>query len=145
MRVRKLFLLSILCVLAFSCGEEAVSASDFTSHESLGLTESGQRYPAVYKTPHGKKYHLGSCRMVENVSEKLSKQDIRIHNLGPCSFCHPPIEIGEHARFVPEDKSVQIGERVRCNGVTQKGKRCKRHTTLANGHCWQHHPKDVEE
>ena len=25
----------------------------------------------VYKTPYGKKYHLASCRMVENVSSKL--------------------------------------------------------------------------
>ncbi len=27
----------------------------------------------LYKTPSGEKYHLGSCRMVKNVSKKTGK------------------------------------------------------------------------
>jgi hypothetical protein len=29
----------------------------------------------VYKTPSGSKYHLSNCRMVKNVSQKLSLAD----------------------------------------------------------------------
>jgi len=38
----------------------------------------------VYKTPNGKRYHLSTCRMVENVSTQLmNQQEISDYNLTP--------------------------------------------------------------
>ena len=44
---------------------------------------------SVYKTPSGKKYHLGACKMVKNVSEKLSVQEAAEKGLDPCKICKP--------------------------------------------------------
>ncbi|WP_040559242.1 hypothetical protein U8527_07870 [Kordia algicida OT-1] len=44
----------------------------------------------VYKTPSGARYHLSSCRMVENVSSKLVGLDaINTSKLTPCKICKP--------------------------------------------------------
>ncbi len=44
----------------------------------------------VYKTPSGKKYHLASCRMVTNVSQKLTLQEAINLGLTACKICEPP-------------------------------------------------------
>jgi hypothetical protein len=93
----------------------------------------------VYKTPSGKRYHLSSCRMVKNVSQKLSGQEeIKQFGLTPCKICKPPpihqLQKGDRNK----DKSVGTSRSVRCKGMTKKGKRCKRNTKLANGYCFQH-------
>jgi hypothetical protein len=93
----------------------------------------------VYKTPSGKKYHLASCKMVENVSRKLiGGEDINKSRLTACKICKPPSisNIGTGKSFV--SKAVGESTSVRCNGVTQKGTRCKHMTKLANGFCYQH-------
>lgn len=93
----------------------------------------------VYKTPSGKKYHLASCRMVENVSKKLlGKVDISKHYLSPCKICKPPKV--KDLVFVnnKENKSVGLSESMQCKGTTKKGTRCKHKTKIANGYCYQH-------
>lgn len=52
----------------------------------LSLTATGQK---IYKTPSGKKYHLGSCRMVENVSEEIPFEQAAELGLEPCKICKP--------------------------------------------------------
>lgn len=46
----------------------------------------------VYKTPSGRKYHVSSCRMVENVSKKVEVQakEIFTYKLTACKICKPP-------------------------------------------------------
>jgi hypothetical protein len=101
---------------------------------SLGL--SGQN---VYKTPSGKKYHLASCRMVENVSRKLlSKSSITAYKLQPCKICKPPVKSGLQFGSSPINKGVGQSVSVRCKGKTQKGTLCKHMTRIANGYCYQH-------
>ncbi|MBS9768691.1 MAG: hypothetical protein KGV44_14305 [Flavobacteriaceae bacterium] len=92
---------------------------------------------SLYKTPSGKKYHLGSCRMVKNVSKKIDKNTINYYHLMPCRICKPPIY-----RFYGgfSDKSVGKSLTVRCKGKTKRGTRCKHKTRLANGYCYQHQP-----
>ncbi|MBC8756598.1 hypothetical protein H2O64_18140 [Kordia sp. YSTF-M3] len=93
----------------------------------------------VYKTPSGKRYHLSSCRMVENVSSKLvGLETIAASKLTPCKICKPPPKSQLQKRLNSEDKSVGTSVSVRCKGYTKKGTRCKHKTRLANGYCFQH-------
>ena len=93
----------------------------------------------VYKTPSGKKYHLSSCRMVENVSKKLvGKSDINKYHLTPCKICKPPIKSLLQKNHSSSNKAVGESASVQCKGKTKKGTRCKHKTRLANGYCYQH-------
>jgi hypothetical protein len=93
----------------------------------------------VYKTPSGKKYHLASCRMVENVSKKLLSQGhITTYKLTPCKICNPPVGSGLQFGASSGNKAVGTAESVRCKGMTQRGTRCQHKTRLANGYCYQH-------
>jgi len=94
---------------------------------------------SVYKTPSGKKYHLSSCRMVENVSKKLlGSDDIAEYNLTPCKICKPPIKANLVKSYNSSNKAVGSSVSVRCKGKTKKGTRCKHKTKLADGYCYQH-------
>lgn len=73
---------------------------------------------SIYKTPSGKKYHLASCRMVNNVSKKISKDEISLYHLKPCKICKPPT-YGLHAGY--RNKSVGKSSSVRCKGRTKRG------------------------
>ena len=98
------------------------------------------RSQSVYKTPSGKKYHLASCRMVENVSEKLTvKQALELY-LEPCKICKPKHETVQASALI--SKAVN-GESVttQCKGITKAGSRCKHMTRIGNGYCFQHQPK----
>ena len=93
----------------------------------------------VYKTPSGKKYHLSSCRMVENVSKKLlGNDDIAKYNLTPCKICTPSSTNRSISNFSSSNKAVGTSSSVRCKAYTKKGTRCKHKTSLANGYCYQH-------
>lgn len=93
----------------------------------------------VYKTPSGKKYHLNSCRMVENVSKKLADElVINKYNLSPCKICKPPIKNSLQKDYSATNKAVGEAKSVQCKGKTKKGKRCKHKTRLANEYCYQH-------
>lgn len=93
----------------------------------------------VYKTPSGKKYHLSSCRMVENVSKKLlGNNDISKYNLTPCKICKPSFTNNNVRSYSSSNKAVGTSSSVRCKGYTKQGTRCKHKTRLANGYCYQH-------
>ncbi|QTE22676.1 DUF5763 domain-containing protein [Polaribacter cellanae] len=97
----------------------------------------------VYKTPSGKKYHLSSCRMVENVSKKmLGKAAISKHRLTPCKICKPPKVKDLINTYNFSNKAVGKSTFVRCKGTTKKGTRCKHRTKIANGYCYQHTNQD---
>jgi hypothetical protein len=96
---------------------------------------------SFYKTPSGKKYHLGSCRMVENVSEKISLTEAKRQNLEPCKICQPtasPQNLSSGQQEQGADKTVQ------CKGITRSGTRCRHMTRIANGYCFQHNPDKKE-
>jgi len=92
----------------------------------------------VYKTPYGKKYHLSTCQMVENVSASLSIQQALETGLTPCKICRPPL-VDKNINLIPNTPRG-VSNTVQCQGVTQKGTRCKHRTSLANGYCFQHNP-----
>jgi hypothetical protein len=92
----------------------------------------------VYKTPSGKKYHLESCTMVKNVSEKITLQQAAEKGLDPCKICKPAI-LQVPQNFV--DKAKGESKTAQCQGMTKKGSRCKHMTTIADGYCFQHRPK----
>jgi len=100
----------------------------------LSVSAKGQ---SIYKTPSGKKYHLGTCRMVENVSEKITPERAMALGLEPCKICKPVINQLPFA----ENKAVGESKTVQCKGTTESGTRCKHHTKIANGYCFQHQPK----
>jgi hypothetical protein len=93
---------------------------------------------SIYKTPTGKKYHLGTCHMVKNVSEKITPEQAMESGLEPCKFCKPNIN---QLRLSSENKAVGKSVAVQCKGLTKKGTRCKHHTYIANGYCFQHQPR----
>ena len=106
----------------------------------FSITGNGQD---VYKTPSGKKYHLRSCKTVENVSSKLAGvEDINKFQLTPCKICKPPVKKYLQKSYSTNNKAVGVSSSVQCNGITQKGKRCKHKTSLANGYCYQHTRQD---
>jgi len=92
----------------------------------------------VYKTRSGAKYHRGTCRMVENVSEAISLEKAVQLGLSPCKICKPnnykPLRFKSSNQAQGENKTVQ------CNAKTKKGTRCKHRTSIANGYCFQHNP-----
>ena len=92
----------------------------------------------VYKTPSGQKYHLATCRMVKNVSERISTTKAHQLGLQPCKICNPPA-IGALNLLSPNKQSGQ-GETVQCKGTTKAGSQCKHMTRIANGYCFQHDP-----
>ncbi len=102
----------------------------------FAIAASGQ---SIYKTPSGKKYHLGTCRMVKNVSEKITPEKAKALGLEPCMICRPDID---HLQLSTENKAKGESVSVQCKGVTKKGIRCKHNTRIANGYCFQHQPKE---
>ena len=112
----------LLMILLLCCNTPAILAQD------------------VYKTPSVKKYHLATCRMVENVSEKISLEKAAETGLGPCKICKPPVG----AMAIPISNKKPKGEdktTVQCKGTTKAGSRCKHMTRIANGYCFQHIPE----
>jgi hypothetical protein len=93
---------------------------------------------AVYKTPSGKKYHLATCRMVKNVSEKITLFEARELGLEPCKICNPQT-LGDSNDS--SNKAQGESTTVQCHGITKAGTRCKHRTSIANGYCFQHQPK----
>lgn len=93
---------------------------------------------SIYKTPSGKKYHLGSCHMVRNVSEKITPAQAMESGLEPCKICKPNLN---QLRLSSENKAVGESRSVQCKGLTKKGLRCKHTTYIANGYCFQHQPR----
>lgn len=93
----------------------------------------------VYKTPSGEKYHLATCRMVKNTSEKITLGEAIALGLGPCKFCSPPLP---PAQLMPEKKPQgQLSVSVQCSGYTKAGTRCRHFTRIGNGFCFQHQPR----
>ncbi len=92
----------------------------------------------VYKTPSGAKYHLATCRMVNNVSQEMTLTNAVETGLAPCKICHPPI-IG-NSFVVSSKKAKGESNTIQCMGTTKAGNRCKHMTSIANGYCFQHNP-----
>jgi hypothetical protein len=89
----------------------------------------------VFKTPSGSKYHQESCRMVKNVSEKVSLEQAHSAGLTPCKICKPaqaalPLKSSKETKG--EASSAQ------CKGITRKGTRCLHRTRIGDGYCYQH-------
>ena len=100
----------------------------------LSFNACGQ---SVYKTTYGAKYHLASCRMVENVSQRISLQEAGQLGLMPCKICKPTFQtVGIAPIKIVEGES----NTVQCNGYTKAGSRCRHKTGIGNGYCYQHQP-----
>lgn len=100
---------------------------------------------SVYRTPYGSKYHMYTCRMIENTSAELTVKKALEQGLTPCSFCDPPV-LGQSGNNIaslniihtrPGEKEVST----QCLGTTQKGDRCLHSSKNANGYCPQHSPE----
>lgn len=90
----------------------------------------------VYKTPSGKKYHLATCRMVENVSAKISLAEAQQLGLTACLICKPAsLSSQQPFKLAPGTSNT-----VQCSGLTKAGSRCRHRTSIANGFCYQHQP-----
>lgn len=114
----------------------------FSFNLFLGVVFAMQRSHAqsIYKTPYGKKYHLATCRMVENVSRKISSLE-EIHEMGlePCKICKPPPPSFLNFKSLNgSNKAKGVAKTTQCKGITKKGTRCQHMTTIANGYCYQH-------
>lgn len=93
----------------------------------------------VYKTPSGTKYHLATCRMVDNVSTSLTIESALEIGLAPCKICKPPMV--QALSSSQADKSNGTAKKtVQCKGYTKSGTRCKHMTSIGNGYCFQHNP-----
>lgn len=92
----------------------------------------------VYKTPSGAKYHLASCRMVKNVSSKLTIEKAQSTGLSPCSICKPPFSTRLGISSAPVKKTHGVNSPNQCKAKTKAGIRCKRNTRIGNDFCFQH-------
>ena len=95
---------------------------------------------SVYKTPSGEKYHLASCRHVNNVAKKMTIEEAVKIGLQPCKICKPPGRTTAKFRTTGENKEKGEGQAVQCQGITKARNRCKRTTRLGDGYCFQHNP-----
>ncbi|HEX2536606.1 MAG TPA: DUF5763 domain-containing protein [Chitinophagaceae bacterium] len=102
-----------------------------------GFALSAQDY---YRTPSGKKYHLASCRMVENVSQKITLQQAQEMGLDPCKICRPETGVQPAVPAAGKARGESTAT-VQCSGITKAGTRCRHRTRIANGYCFQHQPK----
>lgn len=102
----------------------------------IGLNIQAQ---TVYKTPYGQKYHLSTCRTVNNVSKSLDVNQALKMGLEPCKICKPPYEasLGIHT---PTKTPAGVGQKTQCSGTTKKGTQCKHYTSIGNKYCFQHNP-----
>jgi hypothetical protein len=91
----------------------------------------------VYKTPSGKKYHHGSCRMVENVSKKITIAEALALALEACKICKPNTATANNLLSNAQTPHGQTST-VQCKGYTKAGNRCRHRTSIANGYCFQH-------
>ena len=87
----------------------------------------------VYKTPSGTKYHIGSCRMVTNVSQKMTLNDALEKGLTPCKICSPPSS--NRSNLYPRNSPKGESQTVQCKAKTKAGNRSKHKTSIANGFC----------
>jgi hypothetical protein len=91
---------------------------------------------SIYKTPSGKKYHFGSCRMVENVWEKITPEIALELRMEPCKICKPDL-----IHLKPSTENKAIGKAYLFSVKVLLGStRCKHYTHIANGYCFQHQP-----
>lgn len=102
----------------------------------IGLNTQAQ---IVYKSPKGQKYHLPTCRTVNNVSESLSVDKALKMGLEPCKICKPTYNASSRTN-PPSKTPAGEGQKTQCNGITKKGTRCKHYTTIGNQYCFQHNP-----
>lgn len=102
----------------------------------IGLNTQAQ---TVYKTPQGQKYHLSTCRTVNNVSKSLSVNQAIKMGLEPCKICKPPINTSL-GFYSPPKTPAGVGKKIQCSGTTKKGARCKHYTSIGNKYCFQHNP-----
>lgn len=105
---------------------------------ALVLLSISLKAQTVYKTPSGAKYHLATCRMVKNVSERLSVSEAVKLGLEPCKICLPQNII---TTVISANKAQGQNTTVQCKGLTKAGNRCKHMTSIGNGYCYQHQPK----
>ena len=105
----------------------------------LVLTSIVTNAQKIYKTPSGAKYHLGSCRMVTNVSEEISFERAAELGLQPCKICKPK-DYSALGLTAQKNQAQGQAQTVQCKGTTKKGTRCKHMTSIANGYCFQHNP-----
>jgi hypothetical protein len=75
--------------------------------------------------------------MVKNVSEKITPKRALELGLEPCLICTPDLN---NLKPSTENKAKGKSTTVQCHGITKKGTRCKHHTSIANGYCYQHQP-----
>lgn len=105
----------------------------------LLLTSIVTNAQKIYKTPSGAKYHLGNCRMVQNVSEEISFETAAELGLDPCKICKPK-DFTALGLTSQKNHAQGQSQTVQCKGTTKKGTRCKHMTSIANGYCFQHNP-----
>lgn len=93
----------------------------------------------VYKTPKGAKYHLATCRMVNNVSEALSITKAHQMRLEACKICKPPLNANASYNLTKNAAGQKLTT-TQCRGMTKAGNRCLHKTSISNGYCFQHDP-----
>jgi hypothetical protein len=95
---------------------------------------------SVYKTPSGNHYHLETCHMVKNVSERITITHAIEIGLLPCKICKPPISKNIPLSGTNKAKGQQKIT-TQCKAQTKAGSRCKHKTSIGNGYCFQHQPR----
>lgn len=104
----------------------------------LIVTGTAVKAQVVYKTPSGHKYHLANCRMVKNASAKIDLADALAEGLGPCLICKPATVAASQPLKSTSGESTTS----QCKGFTKAGTRCRHRTSIGNGYCYQHQPKN---
>lgn len=97
----------------------------------------------VYITKTGEKYHVNDCRYLSHSKFSIELSDALNQGYEACKVCRPPQTLttpkqkANEEEFLQQVPSKNTGS-TQCTATTQKGTRCKRFTSSANGMCWQH-------
>ncbi|MDP4207461.1 MAG: hypothetical protein Q8928_01475 [Bacteroidota bacterium] len=99
----------------------------------------------VYVTRTGAKYHAAGCHYLSRSCYAIDYKKAVQQGYTACKICKPSVSKTatypssssekQYRSSTPRENKAQAQQ---CTATTQKGTRCKRTTTNANGRCWQH-------
>lgn len=103
----------------------------------------------VYVTKTGTKYHEETCSYLRYSKFFSTLTKAIEYGYTACSRCHPPklnssnnstITYNYNTKKSYKNQSThsRMTYSVRCSGITQSGRQCKRRTKNSSGYCWQH-------
>jgi len=102
----------------------------------------------VFKSKSESKYHLLTCKYLEQSHDSLDLSFAIKKGFSPCGVCSPPTKVGEKSNAAPMsmgktemkpqmNSSTNVAAK-QCAFVDKDGKRCPGEIEAGSIYCWDH-------